>query len=173
MLNRTNRTLSANLNRLNLGTRSLAVKANGINGTVTLRVLPVHGDSPRDGIFGPDHSMSIRHSSWIRIPEISCSSPADLWRLVRREVEPVVAVPVEASSSVASPVGSSDRYQRGGTLQAQSQTRAGVAPAQVSVKSGGVTKRLAKPDFRLGLDLGCARVRAVRPAVAFVATAGG
>ena len=37
MLNRTNRTLSANTNRLNLGTRTLANLANGNDGSMTLR----------------------------------------------------------------------------------------------------------------------------------------
>jgi hypothetical protein len=37
MLNRTNRTLSANTNRLNLGTRNLAHNASGNNGSLTLR----------------------------------------------------------------------------------------------------------------------------------------
>jgi len=41
MLNRTNRTLSANLNRLNLGTRSLAVNASGNNGSLALRTAHV------------------------------------------------------------------------------------------------------------------------------------
>jgi hypothetical protein len=37
MLNRTNRTLSANTNRLNLGTRKLDQNASGNNGSLTLR----------------------------------------------------------------------------------------------------------------------------------------
>jgi hypothetical protein len=52
MLNRTNRTLSANLNRLNLGTRSLAASANVINGDKTLRTRHVHRVVMRDGITG-------------------------------------------------------------------------------------------------------------------------
>lgn len=41
MLNRTNRTLSATLNRLNLGTRSLALVA-GVNNGITLRIRHGH-----------------------------------------------------------------------------------------------------------------------------------
>jgi len=42
MLNRTNRTLSANLNRLNLGTRMLGLNAGVNNGSLTLRTAPVY-----------------------------------------------------------------------------------------------------------------------------------
>ncbi len=42
MLNRTNRTLSANTNRLDLGTRSLAVNASANNGGLTLRTAHDH-----------------------------------------------------------------------------------------------------------------------------------
>jgi len=52
MLNRTNRTLSANLNRLNLGTRSLAALAGVINGDQTLRVRHAHRVVMRDGMTG-------------------------------------------------------------------------------------------------------------------------
>ncbi len=64
MLNRTNRTLSANLNRLNLGTRSLAVYAGANNnGELTLRFIHAHplvvvdvrvgvAESPRPIRFG-------------------------------------------------------------------------------------------------------------------------
>ena len=41
MLNRTNRTLSANTNRLNLGTRMLEQNASNNNGSLTLRTAPV------------------------------------------------------------------------------------------------------------------------------------
>jgi len=50
MLNRTNRTLSANLNRLNLGTRSLAVSAGVNNGDQTLRIRHTHRVVMRDGM---------------------------------------------------------------------------------------------------------------------------
>ena len=50
MLNRTNRTLSAHLNRLNLGTRSLALKS-GVNiDGQTLRSRHAHCVVMRDGI---------------------------------------------------------------------------------------------------------------------------
>src|SRR4051812_11124339 len=51
MLNRTNRTLSANLNRLNLGTRSLAATANVNKGDLqTLRIRHDHRVVMRDGM---------------------------------------------------------------------------------------------------------------------------
>ncbi len=69
MLNRTNRTLSANRNRLNLGTRSLVVATGEINGKVTLRLRHAHGTPMRDGMrwsFDP----SIQPTSRIAIPTI-------------------------------------------------------------------------------------------------------
>jgi len=52
MLNRTNRTPSANLNRLNLGTRSLAASAGVINGEQALRIRHAHRVVMRDGMTG-------------------------------------------------------------------------------------------------------------------------
>ncbi len=58
MLNRTNRTLSAKTNRLNLGTRSLVLVASGIDGKSTLRTRPAHGFAMRGRMFGsPDPSI--------------------------------------------------------------------------------------------------------------------
>ncbi|MHC5538977.1 hypothetical protein ACYOEI_12220 [Singulisphaera rosea] len=86
MLNRTNRTLSANLNRLNLGTRSFAIAANVNNGDQTLRLR--HDDHRvvlRDGMPGyPTTPISIRSGG---IPAIPSSSPSTSSRQVlRREV---------------------------------------------------------------------------------------
>ena len=52
MLNRTNRTLSANLNRLNLGTRSLASQASFNSGASTLHTRLVHSVAVRAGVVG-------------------------------------------------------------------------------------------------------------------------
>jgi hypothetical protein len=52
MLNRTNRTLSAHLNRLNLGTRSLASQASFINGDSTLHTRHVYPVAVRAGVVG-------------------------------------------------------------------------------------------------------------------------
>jgi len=54
MSNRTNRTLSANSNRLNLGTRSLALVA-CVNGTTTLRFRLAHVS--HQGVFMRDERM--------------------------------------------------------------------------------------------------------------------
>lgn len=75
MLNRTNRTLSAHLNRLNLGlgTRSFALVAFANNGTQTLHTRHAHCVVMRDGMRG-DPADRIMYS----IPEISsipCSTP--------------------------------------------------------------------------------------------------
>jgi hypothetical protein len=53
MLNRTNRTLSANTNRLNLGTRKLDLNASGNNGSLTLRTVPTSPEVFVRTGFGP------------------------------------------------------------------------------------------------------------------------
>ncbi|MBV8556743.1 MAG: hypothetical protein JO116_14365 [Planctomycetaceae bacterium] len=52
MLNRTNRTLSASLNRLNLGTRPLASFASLFNGELTLHTRHAYPAVSRDGMPG-------------------------------------------------------------------------------------------------------------------------
>ena len=96
MLNRTNRTL-ANRNRLNLGTRSLALVGSEFNGKATLRIRQAQGDSPRDAIADITHSMLSRHSASTGMSPISCSSPEGPWCALHRVSEPVVAVPVKTS----------------------------------------------------------------------------
>jgi hypothetical protein len=87
MLNRTNRTLSANLNRLNLGTRSLAVTANINTGDLqTLRTRHVHRVVMRDGMHGYRPSpISISRGA---IPVIPGSLPVPSWLIESRSVRP-------------------------------------------------------------------------------------
>ena len=169
MLNRTNVTLSANPNRLNLGTRSLALVASGINGTVTSRLLQTHGDSPRDEITGLSHSMSIPHSPWNGRPSISCSSPAGPWCMPHHAAEPVVAIPVEVPSPAVRPVHRSLRY---GEFQARFQPQPCLQQGARRETAGRVTKR-AYPGLKPESNREHARVRAARPVVATVALAGG
>jgi len=76
MLNRTNRTLSANLNRLNLGTRSLAIVAGVNNGDQTLRIRHVHRDVMHDGMPGYQSApISIRRGAITPFPSSSSVSP--------------------------------------------------------------------------------------------------
>lgn len=78
MLNRTNRTLSAHLNRLNLGlgTRTFALVAIANNGKHTLRTRHAHCVVMRDGMMG-DPTDRIPYSI-PEIPSIPCSSPESL-----------------------------------------------------------------------------------------------
>jgi len=97
-LNRTNRTLTANLNRLNLGTRSLAARA-GVNTVAnTLRLQHTHpvkrSKSKRIGIMrGMDPAMFMAYP----FPLIPSSPPASSWPAVaaeeRARAEVAVAVP--------------------------------------------------------------------------------
>jgi hypothetical protein len=106
MLNRTNRTLSANLNRLNLGTRSLVLVTSGINGNSTLRLRHAHGFAMRDGMF-LEFDPSIRISSRRAIPVVPYSSPVSPWPGVDQRlglwvrpqlVDPAVAFQVQTEA---------------------------------------------------------------------------
>jgi hypothetical protein len=72
MSNRTNRTLSANSNRLNLGTRSLALVA-CVNGTTTLRFRLAHVS--HQGVFMRDARMPFGPS--ITDPSYPSAKPTD------------------------------------------------------------------------------------------------
>ena len=104
MLNRTNRTLSANLNRLNLGTRSLALAASVNNGDSTLRIRHVHPcrHARRDG-------RSIRRSRFdcrgSAIPSIPGSPSVSSWLVASSAVRP------------------SGRFSPDGPLRVESQVR--------------------------------------------------
>jgi hypothetical protein len=112
MLNRTNRTLSANLNRLNLGTRSLAVTANINTGDLqTLRVRHVHRVVMRDGMSGyrPSSMITSRGPS----PVIPGSLPVPAWL--------IPSVPVRPWGELAAEMFTvTDRPCRQGDLQALS-----------------------------------------------------
>jgi len=88
MLNRTNRMLSAHLNRLNLGTRSLAYFAGVNTGEQTLRTRHAHRVVMRDGIPGDQP----RPSSWPtgEIPGIPSSPDGSPRLIVNRVIPPVV-----------------------------------------------------------------------------------
>ena len=105
MLNRTNRTLSAQVNRLNLGlgTRTFALVATGNTGTQTLRTRHAHCVVMRDGMGGDP--MDRRSYSIMGIPSIPCSTsePARPSSAVseRSRTERVVSVvPVSVAGAV-------------------------------------------------------------------------
>src|SRR3954454_3189586 len=86
MLNRTNRTLSANTNRLNLGTRKLDQNASANIGSLTLRSAHVeHAVSvravplmyPGSGFGGP--SITGPKPPKSAMPEMTGSSPESSW----------------------------------------------------------------------------------------------
>lgn len=114
MLNRTNRMLSANLNRLNLGTRSLALTGE-INGKNSLRVRHAHRlHAMRAGVFR-DSDPSIR-SSWSRIEMTSIPGSPSVERW------PVVGPVVRPPAVVENPVPPAFRTANAGCLTA-GQTR--------------------------------------------------
>ena len=96
MLNRTNRTLSANLNRLNLGTRSLALSS-ALNGKIASRIHQAHDFSMRDGMFrSVDPSIArIR----IDLPSVPGSTQAEPWPVQGGGVQRPVVVSVSRAAS--------------------------------------------------------------------------
>jgi hypothetical protein len=164
MLNRTNRTLSATLNRLNLGTRLLVLTTSGNNGKQTLRVRHAHGLPMRDGMFGSG-DPSIQSSSRIAISVIPGSSPVVPW-------------PVEGSL-VRPPVGDPDVYAALRDRSADAARLLGAAPGQPQARS---PQERAKPVREavdglrpcFGKASGGVRVRAAwDTAAATTAAAGG
>jgi hypothetical protein len=89
MLNRTNRTLSANLNRLNLGTRSLAPVS--VNGKNSLRIRHAHALAMRAEMWG---SSEPPIALGISITRFSGSTPPAPWSFADLVVRPVVVVGV-------------------------------------------------------------------------------
>jgi hypothetical protein len=88
MLNRTNRTLSAQLNRLNLGTRSLAPVARFNTSASTLHFRPVHPVVTRAGVVGvPEYPIP---KGIIGIPSIPGSPAVSPWLIASCAVHPRV-----------------------------------------------------------------------------------
>jgi len=124
MLNRTNRTLSALLNRLNLGTRSLAYFASVINDEQTLRIGHAHRVVMRDGMPGDQPSSPSGPTG--EIPGI-LDSPAVSPRLIVSLVIP----PRVALVEVPQPA---DRLCRRGESQEPSPRRVSEKRAKASRK---------------------------------------
>ncbi len=153
MLNRTNRTLSANLNGLNLGTRSFLVAdfaATGLNtGSLALRLRHTHPQ--QRATFTPRDEDIDRIDPCIMdsIPAMpSCSPPAS-WRSSRSErararVE-VVAEALPRVRPVVVGVPATDPSGRGGRGRGQSQPQA--QASQGSPKAQPKSKRWAAGSY--------------------------
>jgi hypothetical protein len=88
MLNRTNRTLSAHLNRLNLGTRTLASQASFNNGTQTLHTRHVLPVVMRAGVVGDP--VYPTPDGTIGIPSIPGSPSVSPWLIASSAIHPRV-----------------------------------------------------------------------------------
>jgi hypothetical protein len=108
MLNRTNRTLSAHLNRLNLGTRSLAMQANVNTGADALHTRHAYPVDLRAGIVG--YPVSPVPFGGYAIPSIPGSPSVSPWLSVSPVIHPRVdlALAVDASSLMDWPARSFD-----------------------------------------------------------------
>lgn len=175
MLNRTNRTLSATSNRLNLGTRSLAASANVNTGALTLRIRTDLLDLMHDG-------MRMHRPTLIPIPiPISIRSPRFVGVPVFPDSPPVSSRPVSSRvilaevELAAEPLGTAARpCQSGEPLQQQQPSR------EWSERWQDDSKRDRKPLYgkRLyegcgaGLSLARARATSATAAAAFAAAGG-
>jgi hypothetical protein len=162
MLNRTNRTLSANLNRLNLGTRSLAATANVNTGDLeTLRIRHAHHVVMRDGMHGfSPPSIPIRRGEFPVVPgSLPVPSRLDPSRVVR----PGVGLAAETSSVTDRPcwLRRSQDQSLGRVLLKQERPKRDRKPA---------TGRRSPEGYGLGYRPARA---ALAPAAAFTAAAGG
>jgi hypothetical protein len=158
MLNRTNRTLSANLNRLNLGTRSLVLKTGVNNGDSTLRVRHAHEYAMRDGMFRSFDPSIL--PSWVAISSFPCSSPVRPWPSLDRpgSVPSRWVVPVVTSVDVVGPVNQVDDSVPTSADQDQDQTQA----RSLKPKGSAKTARKPLPGKRTGTGSVLARCRMER-----------
>lgn len=168
MLNRTNRMLSANLNGLNLGTRSLAVAANINTGDLqTLRTRHVHRVVMRDGMHGYlPTSISLSRSE---IPVIPGSLPVPTWLVPSRSVRLWGAFAAEMFAPSDSPC-------RQGQSQASSIARLerGLDPQDPDRSKRDRKPVTAGKRSQVESRLGSASARAARAtAAASLAAAGG
>ncbi len=160
MFNRSNRMLSANLNRLNLGTRSLVLLENVNTGKSTLRIHHDHDFAMRARMLASSDPAIRPPSSRIRIPGILGSTWVVTWPVVALVVRP------PASESVTSWAYPCAEYAQSLLTLTQSQV-------------GGVKlkhKSLKDLRFGKGSSVGVARDRASRQAAAaaiMAAAAGG
>jgi hypothetical protein len=178
MLNRTNRTLSANLYRLNLGTRSLVDATSGINGKSTLRARHAHGFTPRVGMSvrrQPSMMQQQQQPSRIGITDIPCSSPVDPWPSPGPVVEPwrvvaVVTAPADLRTDRLTDPACFGSVTRVRTLLPACPAKAvGYAkPARAAVEAARV-----REGRRASLGQRRAPARAARPVAAILAAAGG
>ena len=165
-MNRTNRTLSANLNRLNLGTRSLVPNTNECNSKQTQRVRHAHGFAMRAGMFVSSDPSIQTWSIRIGISSIPGSSPVAPWPVPGLVVRPPVADPATAPCAHANrPV---ERASLGRAYQGQPQAH----PDKGGAKHG--CKSLQDLRLRQGKATGRDADRATRAAAAarFAAAAG-
>jgi len=162
MLYRTNRTLSANLNRLNLGTRSLAATANVNTGDLqTLRIRHAHHVVMRDGMHGfSPPSISIRRGE---IPVLPGSLPVPSRLVSSRVVGRGVDLAAETFSGTDRPCWSprSQDQARGCVLQRQERPKCDGKPCW---------GKRSQPAYGLGY---CPARAALASAAASYAAAGG
>ncbi len=166
MLNRTNRTLSAHLNRLNLGTRSLASQASFINGNSTLHTRLVHPVAVRAGVVRvPVYPMIM---GTIGIPAIPGSPSVSPWLIASCAIHPRVDSGSDRPSSAAWQVNVVDEPCLRGMEPGPRQTGRSPKPGQ-AVRKPFMGKRRQQPAGLAGMCLQAT----LGPVAALSAAAGG
>lgn len=178
MLNRTNRTLSAYTNRLNLGTRSFALKANGSNGMSTLRVRFQDGDSPRVVMPGSHDPSQMIHPLRVIISGVTSSSQVLVdWPESGCLTETLTLELAGWLCRLERPLaGKAGEGRPTGQPQAHPRPPARAADVTAATYSGPSKSRKTAMPGSLGrnrLDQKLTRFRANSPVTAIVAAAGG
>jgi len=174
MLNRTNRTLSANLNRLYLGTRSLVLGTNETNGKLTLRARHAHVDFPRVVTSWSHDPSSISDRPGAPITSVPSSSAVVPWPLQGPLVDPMAVAPIAMPRPAFRPECAFGTTGQGGETQSQSRPRARSTFAEHATATKRVQslKRDGRPRRTDGLYPGINPARAARPAAAYAAAGG-
>ena len=176
MLYRTNRTLSANLNRLYLGTRSLVLNLNETHGKLTLRVRHADSDRARVGMHPDFAASSIPSRAREKISGIPSSSLVGPWSVPGRVVDPLVVDPPVMPRPVFGLLCLTETQGQGGwTQQTRNQSQTSLADLAGRVKHERSRKREWRLRLNTGLYAGHARARATAAstAAATVAATGG
>jgi len=168
MLNRTNRTLSAHLNRLNLGTRTLASQASFNNGDSSLHTRLVHPVAVRAGVVRvPVYSMIMGPDGLPAFPGSPSVSP---WLIASCAIHPRVDSGTDRSSSADWRVRLLDQPSLRGVEPGPCPTRRSPERGQAAARKPFMGKRRQQPAGLAGM---CQQATLGPVAAAQAAAAGG
>ena len=174
MFNRTNLTLSARTlsNRLNLGTRSLALDASVKNGGQTLRIRQTHHDVLREGMVWYDEFPNMPVGPGIPSIPGSFSQPQQCQPgCVTRQPGPVAEdVRVQPDPRPASLVGRPEPCVRVGVAGALPVSAASAEPSSISCERERTFRDAFRPEVPGQTRLEARRLASCQAAAAIAAT---